>query len=40
MESLTGSPVQDTGDLRPMGSIIGFLSGLFLGACIGWISQA
>lgn len=39
MESVTGSPVQDTGDLRPMGSIFGFLSGLFLGACIGWISQ-
>ena len=39
MESITGSPVQDTGDLRPMGSILGFLSGLFLGAGIGWISQ-
>lgn len=40
MESITGSPVRDTNDLRPMGSIIGFLSGLFLGACIGWVSQA
>jgi hypothetical protein len=40
MEGITGSPVQDTSDLRPMGSILGFLSGLFIGACIGWISQA
>ncbi len=40
MENITGSPVQDTNDLRPMGSIFGCLSGLFLGACIGWISQA
>ena len=39
MENITGSPVRDTNDLRPMGSIFGFLSGLFLGACIGWISQ-
>lgn len=38
MENITGSPVRDTNDLRPMGSIFGFLSGLFLGACIGWIS--
>lgn len=40
MENITGSPVQDTNDLRPMGSIFGFVAGLFIGACAGWISQA
>lgn len=40
MENTTGSPVENTNDLRPMGSIIGFLFGLFIGAFAGWISQA
>lgn len=40
MENITGSPVEDMNDLRPMGSIFGFVSGIFLGACIGWAAQA
>lgn len=30
-ESLTGTPVEDTGDLRPLGAFIGLLGGLLVG---------
>jgi hypothetical protein len=37
IESLTGSPVQDTSDLRPLGGLLGLLGGLLVGAIGGWI---
>jgi len=40
MERITGTPVERAADLRPMGGIIGLLTGLFLGASYGWIAGA
>lgn len=40
MENITGTPVEDTSDLRPMGTILGLLTGLFFGAALGWVFQA
>ena len=40
MESITGTPVENADDLRPMGTVIGLLTGLFFGASFGWIAQA
>lgn len=39
MESITGSPVENINDLRPMGTVMGLLTGLFFGAGIGWVVQ-
>jgi len=39
MESITGTPVENPGDLRTMGATAGLLIGLFFGASIGWIFQ-
>lgn len=40
MENITGSPVEHASDLRPMGGILGLLTGLFFGASYGWIAGA
>lgn len=40
MESITDTPVETASDLRPMGSVLGLLIGLFFGASYGWIAQA
>lgn len=39
-ENLTGTPVEDTGDLRPTGLFIGVLFGFLVGATGGWIIQS
>jgi hypothetical protein len=39
MESITGTPVESAGDLRPMGATLGLLVGLFFGAGFGWVLQ-
>lgn len=40
MENITGTPVERAADLRPMGGILGLLTGLFFGASYGWIAGA
>ena len=40
MESITGTPVENASDLRPMGGILGMIVGLFFGASYGWIAGA
>ena len=40
MENITGTPVESASDLRPMGGILGLLTGLFFGASYGWIANA
>ena len=37
MESLTGTPVEDTGDLRPTGGFLGIMVGFMVGAAGGWM---
>ncbi len=37
MESLTGTPIENTSDLRPTGGVLGLLAGFFIGATCGWI---
>lgn len=39
MESITGVEVENVNDLRPMGGIIGLLTGLFVGAILSWVVQ-
>jgi hypothetical protein len=39
MENLTGVEVENVNDLRPMGGIIGLLTGLTVGAVAGWVMQ-
>lgn len=39
METLTGVEVGSVNDLRPMGGIIGLLTGLTVGAVAGWVMQ-
>lgn len=39
MEDITGSPVEHLSDLRPMGAVLGLITGLFFGACVGWINS-
>ena len=36
MESLTGTPVENTADLRPTGGFLGLLAGFLIGATGGW----
>jgi fructose-specific phosphotransferase system IIC component len=38
LESLTGSPADDTGALRSLGAFVGLLGGLFVGAVVGWVT--
>ena len=40
MENLTGTPVEDTGDLRPTGLFLGVLFGFLVGATGGWVIQS
>jgi hypothetical protein len=40
MESLTGTPVENTGDLRPTGGFIGVMLGFMVGAFGGWMIWA
>jgi len=37
LESLTGTPVADTSDLRPTGGFLGILTGFMVGAAGGWL---
>lgn len=37
MEALTGTPVENTAELRPTGAFIGLLAGFMVGATGGWI---
>lgn len=36
MEALTGTPVENTADLRPTGGFLGLLAGFLIGATGGW----
>lgn len=40
IESITGAPVERAADVRPMGIIVGLITGLFVGATWGWIAAA
>lgn len=40
IESITGAPVEQASDVRPMGAIVGLIIGLFAGATWGWIAAA
>lgn len=40
IESFTGTPVEDTGDLRPMGAMLGMIGGLFIGGVGGIVIWA
>lgn len=39
MENITGVEVENVNDLRPMGGIVGLLTGLFVGAILSWVVQ-
>lgn len=39
MENITGTPVENPGDLRPVGGVVGFLVGLFIATIGLWVSN-
>jgi hypothetical protein len=39
LENITGSPVEDTNDLRPLGGVLGLIFGLFIATIGVWIGS-
>jgi uncharacterized membrane protein AbrB (regulator of aidB expression) len=37
IESLTGTPVEEPSDLRGLGTFVGLIAGMFIGASGGWV---